>query len=408
MEDPRRRLRELLRPPPGAEVRQAIGRFLTTERDPRVQAPEVYEDGLPSIRPAPSSLADRVLERLPEGVERGARQAARSFDRGPIGTAMRMVRESDPSELVADAAGGPLIRGGRAAREIGPSVRAAMTRRPGADVYSSGDIIPYSRLDLEEAAIVPRGASSARRNLPMDAESRMQRMVEQGYDPSDVMFHSSRKGEFDVIKLEDRPMWITPNARQSETYLENDFVLPVVSRPGKNLSIDAGGKSWDELNLNMVGRALREARLAGGEEVIPSVARAVNEKYPGRAQEIFDEIFSGYGGRAPTGRERPITTDEIAGLLRKSGFDSADFRRIGDFDADNFARVYGDYLPDWQKERVIEEMTSRVLFDPSRVRHIDANFDPKRISDKDMLAGLALPAIFTGGAVANQRRKRED
>jgi hypothetical protein len=242
----------------------------------------------------------------------------------------------------------------------------------------------------------------------MDAESRMQRMVEQGYDPSDVMFHSSRKGEFDVIKLEDRPMWITPNARQSETYLENDFVLPVVSRPGKNLSIDAGGKSWDELNLNMVGRALREARLAGGEEVIPSVARAVNEKYPGRAQEIFDEIFSGYGGRAPTGRERPITTDEIAGLLRKSGFDSADFRRIGDFDADNFARVYGDYLPDWQKERVIEEMTSRVLFDPSRVRHIDANFDPKRISDKDMLAGLALPAIFTGGAVANQRRKRED
>jgi len=113
VEDPRKRLRELLKPPPGRETRQAIGRFLTRERDPRVQAPEVYKDGLPSIRSAPSSLADRVLERLPEGVEQGARRAARSFDRGPVGAALQYVRGSDPSQLLADAAGGPIVGAGR-------------------------------------------------------------------------------------------------------------------------------------------------------------------------------------------------------------------------------------------------------------------------------------------------------
>jgi len=48
------------------------------------------------------------------------------------------------------------------------------------------------------------------------------------------------------------------------------------------------------------------------------------------------------------------------------------------------------------------------VLNPKDIRSVYARFDPARRRSSDLLAGLALPAIFTGGAVANQRRKRED
>jgi site-specific DNA-cytosine methylase/predicted GNAT family acetyltransferase len=81
--------------------------------------------------PAPS-LASRAVEFLPERFREPVRSAGRAFEESPAGSALRMVASRDPSELMADVAGGPLVRGAKVAKSVSNNPRVA-------NLFAGGD-----------------------------------------------------------------------------------------------------------------------------------------------------------------------------------------------------------------------------------------------------------------------------
>jgi site-specific DNA-cytosine methylase len=109
--DWRSRVRSAFTPPPGREVGRRIGESAVDlwellNRDPR--------DSFAERGPSPS-VASRVVDALPERIQEPVRATAQRFNESPAGRAVSFVSRKDPTELLADAAGGPLIRLGRKA-----------------------------------------------------------------------------------------------------------------------------------------------------------------------------------------------------------------------------------------------------------------------------------------------------
>jgi len=369
-------------------------------------------------------LADIALGFTPAGVAADVQDVSRAInERDALGLGLAGLG-------FIPGVGDVVKKAGSAARKALPQIDSRLLnivkRNPGSDVPRAGDITPYSRAELESEGFAGR-ADTDNPDIPMDPESRLQRMAEQGYDvtgpralrpyydtESPVMYHSSRLGPIDVTEVEDRPMWMTPNQSQSETYLADspdDFVLPLVTRPGRGIEIDGGGAHWSGLSWEMVGDAIDRAERLGDQKALDDIFEAVEKKYDKEgAESIRSAIWKGYdpdsGGLLSEPSERYLTTDEVAGLLQEAGFDSADFRRVADYDPDGVERVFG-FDEDDLRSPDVENMMSRVVFDPSRIRHVDATFDPNKMHLRNLLAGTA-GAFGAGTAARMMNQNREE
>jgi hypothetical protein len=369
MEDPRRKTRRTFAPAPvqapartpsrmapapvqapqerSGQAQEVLRRFAEwASNDPRVILAEQETDGRPSIRATPASPADRVLAMLPEGAERAARRVSRSFDRGPVGTAMRMVRESDPSELVADAAGGPLIRVGRAARA---------------------------------ARVVD--------DLPMDEASRLARARELGFDVDQPLYHGSganifafeprRAGKNMQMNLPGVHLATDPKFASLYADRRGGNVYDVFARPGKQL--DA---------TKLVVEGTEEA------QIVNALTKGTRKKPYWSNAAYKDE--TGPRITAPLSVYIDENPNKAIKELKERGYDSVLYKAESrSFNSPNSYTLHGS-------------SPTLLVFDPKNIRSRRARFDPAQRESADLLAGLALPALFTGGAVANQRKNRED
>jgi hypothetical protein len=233
---------------------------------------------------------------------------------------------------VADAAGGPLVRTGRAASS------AARMRELGFD-----------------------------RTTMYRGQPDWRQVDELG------MFSRSNNNDFDPIWFTNKQP-IAEGYASADSYLENltsnPGVRQFVTRSEKPLIIELAGEEWDNIPISKLKNAIPKNKINDFEKIAKTVLEGQN-----------------------TTNSNQIT--EIAQML---GFDSVDFKNLSDaaymsYDSSNPLKYASDV---------------RAIFNPNQVRYPTARFDPAQRESSDLLAGLALPAIFTGGAVANQRRKRED
>jgi hypothetical protein len=175
-----------------------------------------------------------------------------------------------------------------------------------------------------------------------------------------------------------RPIWFSSKRSVANTYTDpyrsGDYlnaepgVRKFVTRSDRPLIVELGADEWDTIPVQKFRRSLPEDKL-----------------------KEFDEIASRYP-------EDVASTNKLAEAARRLGFDSVEFKNVVD--------SYGDLWDPRNPSRFVSNV--RAVFNPNQVRYPTARFDPAQRESADLLAGLALPALFTGGAVANQRKNRED
>jgi hypothetical protein len=287
--------------------------------------------------PAPS-LASRAVEFLPERFREPVRSAGRAFEESPAGSALRMVASRDPSELMADVAGGPLIRSARAAK----AARAQAGFDPRTFYHGSAD---WSEVDRAGAF------------LPTDRYS------------------GALLPEFRTSSI--NPIYLTDKKSVAKTYVdkygrgtENAGVRGFAARMDNPLVVQTPWYQFDQIPIDVVQKAIPESRLDDFESMVRKYRQS----------------------------ESNLGTASVSRIARDLGYDSVEFKGLID-------TLHGGWNPKTPHKFASDVIA---LFSPEQLRYPTAAFDPAKRDSADLLAGIALPALFTGGAVANQRRKRED
>jgi hypothetical protein len=103
--------------------------------------------------------------------------------------------------------------------------------------------------------------------------------------------------------------------------------------------------------------------------------------------------------------------DDFMELKKKTGFGYGYFPEMH-IKQDKFRQLLldegYDIIPYINQAEDVGSISFMHLRPETDLRMRGAAFDPAKKDAADLMAGVALPALFTGGAVANQRRKRED
>jgi hypothetical protein len=223
--------------------------------------------------------------------------------------------------------------------------------RPGAD-DAEGAALGMDAAGMAGAgALATRPAEAlasgfARRVLPMDLESRMQRAAEMGFNVEEPLYHGTRRSfrAFDIGRSlpDEQAVWATPDPGAAAGFANRplsraDFfsdertlpgarIMPLLVRPGRQMVVDSIPE-WDSRKF---GRALDRAR--------------------------------------------------------RQGFDSVRFKDVSDTD-----------MP---VDMVADQIA---VFDPANLRSINARFDPRYRASPSLLSANP-PAALLPSLLANDRR----
>jgi hypothetical protein len=127
--------------------------------------------------------------------------------------------------------------------------------------------------------------------------------------------------------------------------------------------------------------------------------------------KIFDEVTL-----ENMVKDVPVTHREVEDWITAK-FNSLDMKGFGinpaqDVKQNKFRQALldegYDIIPYINKGEDVGSVSFMHLHPEKDLRFRGAAFNPDFKDWSDLMAGVALPALFTGGAVANQRRKRED
>jgi hypothetical protein len=391
--------------------------------------------------PAPS-LASRAVEFLPERFREPVRSAGRAFEESPAGSALRMVASRDPSELMADVAGGPLIRGGRrilpkSRNATGPtafldeSAPTEVWKKVQQDAWENRrrlleDLPEWDRLNVPQSSRVefnefisgahgdllrsrPFFTRAYNNNVPVPSpgldmsEAARMRRADQMY-PARV-FHASSANDPETI-ISFNP--VRGNKELKDIASLHAGTLAAAADRAKNIGDQGKRVSFFELRGNVDRPFLDSSRASSGGTM----------GSPWKEQDLSDWVS----------RQQPSLEDQ-AKSMRQLEETLNNIRSKRFFKPHEEAKLIQLYKYDVPRQiaarrKLIEEgynvipyinavedhgSISYMFLNPGRdLRLRDAAFDPAKRDSADLLAGIALPALFTGGAVANQRRKRED
>lgn len=250
----------------------------------------------------------------------------------------------------------------------------------------------------------------------MSQAARMQRAQEQGYDVDDILYHGTDQ-EFDEFNVAGRGKtagsgaFFTSNPKLAETYLSSwgGRILPVLTRKKDFPVIRVAPYDDGEIpNWNEISRAN-----------FPVI------EYPDGTQDDLFDVLDLYD---------VTSTDEIAAAAREMGFPGITIEGIRDAGpnshvynakeylknkygidvANDFSNVTGNQFA--EARRYVDEMYKKpasitAIFDPSRIRSVNAAFDPAKRGSSNLMAGVAGTAV-TGSAlrslVPQEQERRPD
>jgi len=243
------------------------------------------------------------------------------------------------------------------------------------------------------------------RKLGGTQAERMARAAEQGYDTSRVFYHGTGADvtEFDPLKMGktddgwfSKGFYFSPDAKVANQYAADGTpnVMPVYLRAENPYD-------WRK----EVGQGMRfgtmDERYAKTREIMGSGHDSVDVYDEivqlGDGEKLSDDVWQAIVARSLEMGNPVLPRDLVENGLRQ-----------GMTSKGEFARYYGDELAN--KMPLTRTLRERVVFDPSQVRSVNADFNPAHKDSSNLLAGignLAAPllktaatgtALYTGAA----------
>ena len=207
--------------------------------------------------------------------------------------------------------------------------------------------------------------------LPMDQASRMARAREMGFDVDTPMFHGS-SNDFDAFDITiDRTgagydaAWLTDDASLAYRY-----------------SRSSGGSAQDAKVME-VRAALENPKIIDIEELIKNEAEKI-----GADLDMFESMSEAQNMMLGPDWKKQAVID-----AKNEGHDGLILKNYIDMPG-------GDYAE--------SPSTVYAVFDPTKIRKLEAKFDPAKRNSADLLAGVAGGAVAVGAAAkADDRRKKK-
>lgn len=219
-------------------------------------------------------------------------------------------------------------------------------------------------------------ATAGEQRLPMDHASRMARAKEMGFDTETPVYRGIRKpySEDEAAKM--YYQMFTSSPREASEYGSN--VIEAYLKRGRNLSVDAGGRNFNEvptdgLEFTGLGPYARTDEIAH------------KAKAAGYDSVTFNNIFDnatdvkGYAPK-PTPRPSRISDEE---LLAELGITPEDLEAA---QTQSIADVQAPIQP-WERRPT----TVEAIFDPRNIRSVNAAFDPAKADSANLLYSRGVP-----------------
>jgi len=233
------------------------------------------------------------------------------------------------------------------------------------------------------------------RKLGGNQAERMARAAEQGYDTSRVFYHGTGADvtEFDPLKMGktddgwfSKGFYFSPDAKVANQYAAdgNPNVLPVYLRAQNPYD-------WRQ----EVGQGMRfgtmEERYAKTREIMDKGHDSVDVYDEivqlGEGEKLSDDVWQAIVSRSLEMGNPVLPRDLVENGLRQ-----------GMTSKGEFARYYGDDLAN--KMPLTRTLRERVVFDPSQVRSVNADFNPANRDSPNLLAGIAGAMPYAAGTAA--------
>ena len=262
--------------------------------------------------------------------------------------------------------------------------------------YGQGDMVGAGINMLGAVPIVgdvaAKGVKSALRGLDMNPEARMQRAQDQGFLP-ETYYHGTNEdfAAFDPSRAEGSrsgSIFMTDNPAVASTYAtvaNKKNVMPLRIRPARPVQIYADGANWNKLTGDTIVEL--PARIAPPSESERLLSQLKKEGIPPRKQvegsrttlrELFPESFSGFEGNY-------MNTNDLSNFAQYEGADSIIFHDIIDIG------------PSAKKEPdAFKPSKNAVIFEPEKIRSINAEFDPAKADSADLLSSVGTASALRG------------
>jgi hypothetical protein len=233
------------------------------------------------------------------------------------------------------------------------------------------------------------------RKLGGTQAERMARAAEQGYDTSRVFYHGTGADvtEFDPLKMGktddgwfSKGFYFSPDAKVANQYAADGTpnVMPVYLRAENPYD-------WRK----EVGQGMRfgtmDERYAKTREIMGSGHDSVDVYDEivqlGDGEKLSDDVWQAIVARSLEMGNPVLPRDLVENGLRQ-----------GMTSKGEFARYYGDELAN--KMPLTRTLRERVVFDPSQVRSVNADFNPEYKDSSNLLAGIAGVMPYAGATAA--------
>jgi len=233
------------------------------------------------------------------------------------------------------------------------------------------------------------------RKLGGTQAERMARAAEQGYDTSRVFYHGTGADvtEFDPLKMGktddgwfSKGFYFSPDAKVANQYAADGTpnVMPVYLRAENPYD-------WRK----EVGQGMRfgtmDERYAKTREIMGSGHDSVDVYDEivqlGDGEKLSDDVWQAIVARSLEMGNPVLPRDLVENGLRQ-----------GMTSKGEFARYYGDELAN--KMPLTRTLRERVVFDPSQVRSVNADFNPEYRDSPNLLAGIAGAMPYAGATAA--------
>ena len=216
----------------------------------------------------------------------------------------------------------------------------------------------------------------------MDQGARMQRAQDQGF-LSEIYYHGTNEdfGSFDPNKADGSrrgSIFLTDNPAVASTYAtvaNKKNVMPLRIRPERPVQIYANGANWNKLTGDTIVEL--PSRIAPPSESERLLSQLKGEGIPPNRQveasrttlkELFPESFGGLEGNY-------MNTNDLSNFAQYEGADSIIFHDIIDIG------------PSAKKGKdAFKPSKNAVIFEPEKIRSINAEFDPAKADSADLLS----------------------
>lgn len=216
----------------------------------------------------------------------------------------------------------------------------------------------------------------------MDQGARMERAQDQGF-LSEIYYHGTNEdfGSFDPNKADGSrrgSIFLTDNPAVASTYAtvaNKKNVMPLRIRPERPVQIYANGANWNKLTGDTIVEL--PSRIAPPSESERLLSQLKGQGIPPNRQveasrttlkELFPESFGGLEGNY-------MNTNDLSNFAQYEGADSIIFHDIIDIG------------PSAKKgQDAFKPSKNAVIFEPEKIRSINAEFDPTKADSADLLS----------------------